>query len=452
MSQRLWVGFGTQEVGIDLDDAVEIIASPEAMTEPSRSTEEQVREDRATRPPSAADFEDASISARVANALLQPIGGLGIRDALMPGDRLAIAVEPDLPCAEQVLQGVLRVVEACEPGEIKVVTSAWIGDQQGERIRQALPSSVELIFHNISDRDQLSYLGADEEAEPIRLSNVLVDSDVVLPISVMRYQDPLAGGANADVLCPGLSDQGVWNRLIRRTSRAFENLPAGESTALGSAAWADRQIEQVRWALGAPVSVGVEVIAGGAIGRVLTGDPSSVRDSMRGLNPTPDQDSGQDAAEVTIVCVEGDESQQTLANLVRAAWVGRSHSQPTGSVVVVSDIRSLSPVAKASPPSDDSPRVDGVVDEDATDSADETIPQSAFARRLLTSLINGNDSERRYLLWSRCPAEMVESVGFGVIENEASLARLIQQHPRCRVVRVAQTATVPRASHTISVD
>ncbi len=423
MGQSISVGFGTREIHIELEDAVQVVYLPAG--EPHASV------DRDT---------DEAIRDRVAYAIMHPVQFLGIDQLLTPGDRLAIALEPGLPRPDQILQGVLQVVEACEPAQISVVISEWTDAATRETIRQSLPERVELLTHRLDDRGSHSYLGADEEAEPIRLHVALGESDVVLPISVMRPTDPLTGGASSDAIYPGLADQGQWRRLIRRVTRSFEQPNSLTHGMLATQTWAENQSQQVRWTLGVQLVAAVELTALGGVGRVLAGTPESLLGAVRSL-VEESLPSGEDQpADVVVVCVEGGPAQQTLANLARAALIGQSHATLSGSIVLVSDLDSLRlaegdrDAAPAELADDDSER-------DAAEAASQegTISQNAFARRLLSTVVNRVDNNRRYLLWSRCPAEAAEAFGFGVIENEAALARLINQHPRCHVIRVAQT-------------
>lgn len=422
MGQSISVGFGTREIAIELEDAVQVLSL--VAGEPSALGD--------------ADSDDA-IRDRVAYAIMHPVQFLGIDQLLTPGDRLAIALEPGLPHPELILQGVLQVVETCEPAQISVVISEWTDLATREAIRQSLPERVELLVHRLDDRGSHSYLGADEEAEPIRLHVALGESDVVLPISVMRPTDPLTGGASSDAIYPGLADQGQWQRLIRRMTRSFENPDSLSHGLRATQAWAEKQSQQVRWTLGVQLVAAVELTAAGGVGRVLAGTPESLLGAVRELHQARWVGGEREPAEVVVACVEGGPAQQTLANLARAALAGQSQATLSGSIVLVSDLESLRLAeadrdAAAEPAEDDAER-DGAA---GPSSQVGVVSQNAFARRLLSNLVNRLDTNRRYLLWSHCPAEAAEAFGFGVIENEAALARLINQHDRCHIIRVAQ--------------
>lgn len=422
MGQSISVGLGTREVAIELEDAVHVLSL--AAGEPHGMGD--------------ADSDEA-IRDRVAYAIMHPLQFLGIDQLLTPGDRLAIALEPGLPRPEQILQGVLQVVETCEPAQISVVISEWTDPATREAIRQSLPERVELLVHRLDQRASHSYLGADEEAEPIRLHAALGDSDVVLPISVMRPTDPLTGGASSDAIYPGLADQGQWQRLLRRITRSFENPDSLTHGLRATQAWAEKQAQQVRWALGVQLVAAVELTAAGGVGRVLAGTPESLQGAIHELHQARQPSGTREPAEVVVACVEGGPAQQTLANLARAALIGQRHATLSGSIVLVCDLDSLR-LAEAdrdamSEPAEDDAERDGAAGPSGQEEG--AVSQNAFARRLLSNLVNRLDN-RRYLLWSRCPAEAAEAFGFGVIENEAALARLINQHDRCQVLRVAQ--------------
>src|SRR5690606_10714105 len=68
------------------------------------------------------------------------------------------------------------------------------------------------------------------------------------------------------------------------------------------------------------------------------------------------------------------------------------------------------------------------------------LSQAEFATRVLHDLINEIDTSRRYLLMFGGEWEAAEAFGFGVVQDEAALVRLINQHPNCCVLHAAQTA------------
>ncbi len=385
----------------------------------------------------------------VTEALSHPHEFLPLADMLVPGDHLAIALETGLPDCDAIVQGVLKAVQRCELGKVEVVVADSLDADSMERLKRGLPDNVQLTIHRLGDRGSERYLGADEDAEPIRLNLSLVDADFVLPVSVMRVTDPLVGGPSADALFPGMVDDGQLKRLQRSTLRSIEKHENYHND------WAADQSQQVRWALGVQLMLAVEVSAAGGVGRVIASSPESLREAIRTHFVATRGCGDQGSSDVVVACVDGGASQQSMENLVRAALVGRSYASPSGSVVLVTNLKSLghrdgledSFDDDLVPLGQDAKALESTYDYEADDREPEpaapvatAMSQPAFARKLLSELINHIDSSRRYLLWSACEPEVAEAFGFGVITDAGALARLVNQHDQCCCIRAAQTA------------
>jgi hypothetical protein len=392
---------------------------------------------------------EASVTESVTEALANPHQFLPLFEMLVPGDHLAIALETGLPDCDSIVHGVLKAVQQCELGKVEVVVSDTLDADSMDRLKRGLPDNVQLTIHRLGDRGSERYLGADEDAEPIRLNLSLVDADFVLPISVMRVTDPLVGGPSADALFPGMVDDGQLKRLQRSTLRSIEKHENYHND------WAAGQSEQVRWALGVQLMLAVEVNAVGGVGRVIASSPESLREAIRTHFATSRGGGDQGSSDVVVACVDGGASQQSMENLVRAALVGRSYASPSGSVVLVTDLKSLghrdgledSFDDDLAPQNQDANAIESTYDYEADEREPEPVApvatalsQPAFARKLLSELINHIDSSRRYLLWSACEPEVAEAFGFGVITDAGALARLVNQHDQCCWIRAAQTA------------
>ncbi len=391
----------------------------------------------------------ATAAEAISEALSNPHQYVSLAEMLVPGDHLAIALETGLPDCDSIIQGVLQAVQQCELGKVEVVVADSMDADSMERLRRELPDNVQLTIHRLGDRASERYLGADEDAEPIRLNMSLVDADFVLPISVMRVTDPLVGGPSADALFPGMVDDGQLKRLQRSTLRSIEKHENYHND------WAAGQSEQVRWALGVQLMLAVEVNATGGVGRVIASSPESLREAIRTHFVASRGGGDQGASDVVVACIDGGASQQSMENLVRAALVGRSYASPSGSVVLVTDLKSLghrdgledSFDDDLTPLGQDASALESTYDYEADEREPEPVApvatalsQPAFARKLLSELINHIDSSRRYLLWSACEPEVAEAFGFGVITDTAALARLVNQHDHCCCIRAAQTA------------
>lgn len=373
------------------------------------------------------------VAARVARALAQPNQFLPLAEMVVPGDTVAIALDEGLPQPESIVAGILQVLEPCELGQIHVVLPASTGEEAVVRLKSSLPASVSLTVHNLTDRSAFGYLGADADAEAIRINRTLADADLVLPVNVMRVTDPLLGGPSGDALFPGMVDDAQRNRLQRFTARAIARRENYHDERAAS------QAHQVRWNLGVQLMMSVEVTCGGGIGQIIVSSPETLREAVRAHYATHRQSHAaeSEAADVVVACVEGDAAQQTMENLMRAALVARSYAAPSGTIVLVSTLERLGPLRSLDEQADAEPDGD---EPDAGHATPGTLSQAEFATRVLHDLINEIDTSRRYLLMFGGDWEAAEAFGFGVVQDEAALVRLINQNPNCCVLHAAQTA------------
>lgn len=417
MTQMTPIGRGTELVALEVADGVHI--EQIALGEPSSSPGEE--------------DSPLGVAARVARALAQPNQFLPLAEMVVPGDTVAIALDEGLPQPESIVAGILQVLEPCELGQIHVVLPASTGEDAVVRLKSSLPASVSLTVHNLTDRSAFGYLGADADAEAIRINRTLADADLVLPVNVMRVTDPLLGGPSGDALFPGMVDDAQRNRLQRFTARAIARRENYHDERAAS------QAHQVRWNLGVQLMMSVEVTCGGGIGQIIVSSPETLREAVRAHYATHRQSHAaeSEAADVVVACVEGDSAQQTMENLMRAALVARSYAAPSGTIVLVSTLERLGPLRSLDEQADAEPDGD---EPDAGHATPGTLSQAEFATRVLHDLINEIDTSRRYLLMFGGDWEAAEAFGFGVVQDEAALVRLINQNPNCCVLHAAQTA------------
>jgi hypothetical protein len=393
-------------------------------------------------------LDDQAFAEAVFYALQHPTDYPPVEGGVVPGDALAIVVDVELPNPAAAVRGALRAFESLELSQIDVIVAETASETTRQSIRDVLPDGVSLTIHSGKSRDDLRYLAANEAADPIYLNRRVVDADLVIPISVARRIDPLMAGSAANIVFPALSDH-------RSQARArIQAADVHASAKLARRKSADDEATRVGWLLGLQWMVDVEVTADGQPANVRVG----TAETIAAMN---DDSSGTQeaafAADVVVACVDGDQQQQTLANLLRAALVARSHANPDASIVLVSDLADLGSVADTDFDDQDSEEQEQEArnarrGEEANDEADELTAESPsldlansvstedHARQLLFELINDLDSSYRFLLVSNCDDEAVEAFGFGVIDDEQALQRLVNAQGSCVVLRTAQLA------------
>ncbi len=211
-----------------------------------------------------------AIANQLRQALANPLQYPSLRQAVVPGDQVVIALDDALPEVESVLSVVCDTLEQAgvERESITVLTpnDTLAPDQ--------IPPGVTLRRHDPADRDHLAYLASTTEDRRVYLNRLLTDADVVVPIGRIGY-DPLLGYRGPwSVIFPGLSDT--------ETIRAYH--AAGEAGAGSDDDLPDRdrprppliESAEVSWLLGSQLHVGIVPGASGAVA-ALAGLESALR-------------------------------------------------------------------------------------------------------------------------------------------------------------------------------
>ncbi len=155
-------------------------------------------------------------------------------------------------------------------------------------------------------------------------------------------------------------------------------------------------------------------------------------------------------ADLVIAQVSGGKCQQSIPNLLRAAIIAGQYVAEDGTVVLVCDLPQLGSVAARDDMSDEMIDTDvnlaNESDDDANDRFDSDtqlqlhVSLQTHSLRVLHELINHFDNSRRYLLLSDCASEEVEAFGFGSIDNDQAILKLIQASDSCTVLYQAPYA------------
>ena len=109
--------------------------------------------------------------------------------AIVPGDHVAIALDPNTPEVCRILAGVLQVLQETDAETVSVIVSDEVSDQVFADICSVAGDTVQVEIHRPSDREALRFLGPDSLAHPMYLSRLVVDADFVLPITTGRCGD-----------------------------------------------------------------------------------------------------------------------------------------------------------------------------------------------------------------------------------------------------------------------
>ncbi len=282
--------------------------------------------------PRRAAIADPAVA--MAAAFAEPLDFPPLDQAIIPGDRVALAVEHGLPQAPVLVAALIRTLLAAEPGpaEICVLQARADRDCRPDDVLAKLAADkrerVEFAVHDPHHRDSLCYLAADESGSPIYVNRRLFDADVVLPLGCLRL-DAVLGyyGANA-TLYPAFSDQPTLDRF--------------ETTGIGATADEITQrrhkADEVAWLIGAQMTIQVVPAAGGGVLDVLVGTSETVGRRGKELCEAAWSYEIPRRAELVVASIEGAAGQQTWENVGRALAAAARAVTDQGAIALCTEL------------------------------------------------------------------------------------------------------------------
>lgn len=364
------------------------------------------------------------------NALRSPVGFPPLAQALVPGDRVALAIGPRVPRIDAVLAAVWEVLEEREvrPEDV-IVLHAQIGTQAPqEDLRAAFPRSVrrrvhvrkfDARRHNL-ETGTVSYLASTVGGERVYLARPINDADVVIPIGTMRF-DPLLGFRGAtSVLYPWLSTE---DAVRRSRGQGHPELDPTDGRPLRDL------VDEVGWLLGVQFAVQVVPTAGGEAAAVFAGAPDAVQRRALEVLQQAWFVRREQRFDTVLVCVDLPAERQSWSDVAAAAWLGRQLVRRGGRIVVLSALDAeptgtLCLLQKADEPHEVLPALRADPPADIVEA---------------TQLIDAVRWARVYLL-SRCDPNTVDDLFLIPLESPEEARRLLKQSRRTLCVDAAPLA------------
>lgn len=369
------------------------------------------------------------IPARVLGALQQPADFPPLEAAIVSGDSVALAVDPNIPGVLEVIQGAVSALRQTDARRIEIVLGDEAQDQTVAAIKEQVGGKIGVRRHRSTDRESVRFLGADQQADPIYINSGLVDADFVLPIAAGRPLDT-CGRHDVTGVFPAFADSAAR----RRHRRQFAGQPrSAEQTA---------DPQEVAWLLGIQIMLCVTSTSGGEVGQVVAGTPDAVSRHLASLRREPEAIARP--ADLVIASLDGAGQQQSWCNAARAVAAASRFVQPEGTIVLWSEIDQ--------PPEG---RLQSLGDERNLSSDDDLLDAEEFPQwdeatgpaQTLARIA----SQYRLLIHSQLDDETIESMGVGSIASPRELARLSQTYDSCGVLRAAQYAgTTFDAPHQVA--
>ncbi len=364
-----------------------------------------------------------AVAAAVVRALEEPLEYPALAAGIVPGDRVAVAVDGTTPCLASVVRGAVTALRQAgvEAADISIVTTDACTVDRCREALGAIAADVKFVVHNPADENGLCLVGTTKRGEPLLINRTIFDADLVLPIGCARVNEHDA----YESLFPRFSNAETINRyrMPSHHERASPHRRMNEADEAG-------------WMIGVPMTVQVIPGSGGTVAEVIAGEPQAVarrcrkRCRERWYLHSPQQVS------LLVLAIAGDLDSQTWANVGRALAGTAELVAEGGAVVICSNL--------SEPPGRSLGRLIGNPDLDtaARKILHDHDPDSWPAWYLAQALRRGPV----YLL-SQLSDETVEDMGLAPVESVDDLERLVGRHESFAMVNDAQHVVVAIAEN-----
>jgi hypothetical protein len=355
----------------------------------------------------------------LAETLSQPLSGPPLRQHVVPGDRVVVALPGRLPGGGEMLELVVRglidslTAGGVAPDDIAVLTAPPLDllgpEEVSGRQTAALPTGLteQTIRFQPEMDDETAYLLADGNNEPLHLARELVDADVVVAVETFSVDPALGGRSPAGELWPGFGRRD--RRLMLTRSLLHARRPVLEAWRTLAADVTDQ--------LGLLASLRLVPGCGNTLAGLTFGFPADCirlsRRLARSWRPAIEQ-----RAALTIAGINAADC--TLATLTRAVAAAAQATRPDGTICVACSLAGLPEGLFTSWRQGASLQT---IVGDAAGSDDLAIVTEALQVLLFARSLG----DRRLVLCSGLDEETVEALDIGHADGPDAVNRLIRQ-------------------------
>ncbi len=251
-----------------------------------------------------------------------------LKEAIVPGDRLLIPFDPDVPKIGRIIALIAGLVEERQPVEIQAITHGPIPPS----IRDDWPERVALIRHDPNPEDPtqaMAYLASTAEGRRIYLNRAIAEADVVVPVGLLAF-DPIFGYRGPwRTIFPACSDQETDASV-----RSLSVRHPGNATASGQLL--EESIE-VSWLLGSFFQIGVMPARCGPA-QVIAGATEAVRSAGLAAIDEHWTFRPHDQADLVIAGLGSAGFPSTIDDLARGLETAVRFVRPGGRLAILSQV------------------------------------------------------------------------------------------------------------------
>jgi nickel-dependent lactate racemase len=357
-------------------------------------------------------------------ALRSPLDYPSVDQAVIPGDRVTLALDRHTPGAAGLVAGIWEVMapRGIEAEKFTVIQPATRLESELPDPRAELPedvrSQVRWTLHDPARKDACVYLASTATGDRVYLARDVVDADFLLAAGPIAF-DPLIGyrGTNS-VFYPGLSST---EAMQRTQGQGHIELGPEDSRPLREL------IDEIGWLLGNPFAIQVIPAATGGVSRVLAGVCEPVFKEGKKLLDQQWHVEVKERPDVVIAAIDHQNGMYAWEQLGAAVQVGRSLVARGGKIVILSDLDAELPQGLELVRNSENAR-------DAIRPLRKQAPPDLVCA---TQLASATDWARIYLL-SGLADDVVDDLFLTPVSNETEVRRLLKNESRCLFLEAAQ--------------
>jgi len=214
-----------------------------------------------------------SSSDRLLEALQNPLELPRLHECVVPGDRIAIVVDPETPGLVGIITQVWEQFQNVSGYELDA-TLLLPAQEDGDHWKPLLDelplhvrNQVAIHIHDPAEEKQLSYLASSAGGERIYLSHYLTDADLIVTIGTISF-DPLLGyRGTTSSLYPAFSNEATIAETRRQM--LLGGIPDDKRPLR-------ELVDEIGWLLGTQFTLQIIPAADGNVAAAFAGSPDQV--------------------------------------------------------------------------------------------------------------------------------------------------------------------------------
>ena len=344
------------------------------------------------------------------DVLETPFDFPALEQAVVPGDKIGIALDRGTPYAATIVAAVWEILQEREINaeDIAIVQPAALVSSPMPDPRAELPDDVRdkvtWQIHDPTDEKARGYLASTSAGDRIYLSRLITESDFVLPIGYMGFDSLLGIRGTNSVFYPGLSSAEAVGKCHGQGHR---ELGPNDERPL-------RQlVDEISWLLGVQFTIQVVPAANGQVAHVLAGAVESVLQEGKSILRDDWWLRLHERADIVVVSIDDDGMYNDWTRLGAALSTARNLVVDDGKIVVLSDLKPETTDGLRIVQASDSPR-------DALKPLRTEAPADLISA---TQIVNAADWANVYWL-SQLEGTFVEDLFITPLATETEAARL----------------------------